>query len=234
MAVINFVHITNAGALENARKEVAVRKLNGGSRGQIILQFLLESAIVCIISFILAGVFTLIVLPVFNELGGKHLQVTDAPGLAVTRVLLQLGIIFSREYTRLTSCRIQTRFGTVPANLSSAVKGWFGKSLVVLQFSLAVFLLIASLSYYRQMEFIRTKNLGYNPHQVIRSHIAGNRDPKPVQQFLRSELLREPGILSVTFGGDAGADDCQNRRTQHRSGAYGDRRSVLSPRWRSR
>lgn len=204
MAVINFVHITNAGALKRS-KEVAVRKLNGGSRGQIILQFLLESAIVCIISFILAGVFTLIALPVFNELSGKHLQVTDAPGLAGYAVLLQLGIIFLA--------------GIYPAYVLSGFKpalvlyrkpklsgkGWFGKSLVVLQFSLAVFLLIASLSYYRQMEFIRTKNLGYNPHQVIRSHIAGNRDPKPVQQFLRSELLREPGILSVTFGGDAGA-----------------------------
>ncbi|RPD39897.1 ABC transporter permease [Chitinophaga barathri] len=204
MAAINFIHISNAGALRRS-KEVAVRKLNGGSRGQIIVQFLLESAIVCIFSFVLAGVFTLITLPVFNELSGKDLQAGDAPGLLLYAVILQAGIIL---LAGLYPAYVLSGFkpsSVLYRKPKLSGKGLFGKSLVVLQFSLAVFLIIASLSYYRQMEFVRTKNLGYNPHQVIRSNIPGNRDPKPVQQFLRSELGREPGIRSITFGGDAGA-----------------------------
>ncbi|MBO9153552.1 ABC transporter permease [Chitinophaga sp. GCM10012297] len=213
MAVINFIHISNAGALRRA-KEVAVRKLNGGSRRQIIKQFLLESAIVCIISFILAGVFTLIALPVFNELSGKHLQVTDAPGLPFYAIALLAGVVV---LAGLYPAYILSGFKPATVLYSKpklSGRGWLGKGLVVLQFSLAVFLLIASVSYYRQMQFIRAKDLGYNPHQVIRSHIPGNRDPKPVQQFLRTELSREPGIRSVSFGGDAGA---MNAKTNGRT-----------------
>jgi len=78
----------------------------------------------------------------------------------------------------------------------------FGRSLVVLQFSLAVFFIIATIIYYRQMNFIRTKDLGYDPYQVVRTHIRGNREYKAVQQILKYELGREPSIKYISFGAD--------------------------------
>ena len=78
----------------------------------------------------------------------------------------------------------------------------FGRGLVVIQFSLAVFLLIATIVYYRQMDFIRTKDLGYNPNQVIRTAFGGDRDYKTVISFLKNELAKEPSIKMVSFGND--------------------------------
>src|SRR5213079_431948 len=57
----------------------------------------------------------------------------------------------------------------------------FVRALVVLQFSLAVFFIITTIIYYRQMDFIRTKDLGYDPFQVVRTNIPGDREIKPIQ-----------------------------------------------------
>jgi putative ABC transport system permease protein len=83
----------------------------------------------------------------------------------------------------------------------------FGRSLVVVQFSLAVFFIISTIIYYRQMNFIRTKDLGYDPYQVVRTHIRGDREFKPVQEFLRNELAKEPAIEYLSFGADGNLYD---------------------------
>lgn len=49
------------------------------------------------------------------------------------------------------------------------------------------------------MEYIRIKDLGYNPHQVIRTHIKGNRGYKPIQEFLKAELANEPAVSLISF-----------------------------------
>jgi putative ABC transport system permease protein len=67
--------------------------------------------------------------------------------------------------------------------------------------------LIATLVYSGQMEYIRTKDLGYEPHQIIRTSVSGDRDYKPVMEFLRNELTRESSIKMISFGGDANIDE---------------------------
>ena len=84
-----------------------------------------------------------------------------------------------------------------------------GRSLVVLQFSLAVFLLIATIVYYDQMDYIRTKDLGYNPNQIIRTGFGGDRDYKTVISFLKNELAKEPSVKMVSFGNDGWSEDMQ-------------------------
>jgi putative ABC transport system permease protein len=80
----------------------------------------------------------------------------------------------------------------------------FGRGLVVFQFVLSVTMVIASVVFYNQMNYIRTKDLGYNPHQVIRTHINGNRDYAAVQQFLKNEVSSEPAITGISFGQEYG------------------------------
>jgi putative ABC transport system permease protein len=77
-----------------------------------------------------------------------------------------------------------------------------GRALVVLQFALAVFFIIATVVYYRQMNFIRTKELGYEPDMVVRTAIRGDRDFKAVQAVMRAELAKEPSVRFVSFGTD--------------------------------
>jgi putative ABC transport system permease protein len=73
---------------------------------------------------------------------------------------------------------------------------------VVLQFSLAIFLLVATIVYYKQMDFIRTKDLGYEPSYVIRTSIKAIGKPLTVVAELKNGLAAEPSILSVSFGDD--------------------------------
>ncbi len=208
MAGINFINISIAGSLKRA-KEVGVRKISGGSKQQIVFQFLFESAIICVIAFALSVLLTNITLPLFNELAGKQLLWKEF--LEWQLVWWCAGILLI--ITLLT--------GFYPAYLLSSFKprevlynkqklsgrNIFGSALVVLQFSLAVFFIITTLIYYLQMDFIRTKELGYNPYQVIKTNINGDREIKPVQELLRNELAKEPAIKYVSFGGDGGFDE---------------------------
>jgi putative ABC transport system permease protein len=205
MAAINFINISIAGSLKRA-KEVGVRKITGSSRYRIMLQFLGESAILCLLAFIAAMVLTGISLPVFNALTDKHIVWSDAftVGLITACTGILLGIIF---ITGLYPAFILSNFKPVQVLYNKQKAGGrniLGKGLVVMQFSLAIVLLTATLVYYKQMNYIRNKNLGYNPHQVIITNIPGDREAKPIEQFLRNELSKEPSVQMLSFGGDLG------------------------------
>ncbi|MEO6328456.1 MAG: ABC transporter permease [Ginsengibacter sp.] len=203
MAGINFINISIANSLKRA-KEVGVRKITGSSQIQIILQFLVESALLCLAAFALAVLITNLSLPLFNQLTGKQILRAEA----LDKQLVFYGAIIIMMIVLLT--------GLYPAYILSNFKpsqalynkqkltgrNVFGKSLVVVQFSLAVFFVIATITYYNQMDYVRTKDLGYNPYQIIRSNIPGNRETKPIQEFLRNELAKEPSIEQISFGGD--------------------------------
>lgn len=202
MAGINFINITIAGSLRRS-KEVGVRKVNGSSRLQIIVQFLAESALLCAIAFVLALLLTWMALPLFNRLSGKELlfrEAWDGTWLLYCTLILAVIILLTGSYPAwiLSDFRPAQVLYNRPKLTG---RNLFGRSLVVLQFSLAVFLIIATLFYYLQMDYVRTKDLGYNPHQVIRADLAGARDIRQVKEFLRNELKATPAIRSVAFGG---------------------------------
>ncbi len=208
MATVNFINISIAGSLKRA-KEIGVRKITGGTKRQIIFQFLFESAMVCMTAFVVAAVLTNISLPLFNELVKKQLVFSESMDLRLLSWFV--GILFL----------IILLTGFYPAYVLSAFKpkevlynkqklsgrNLFGRSLVVVQFSLAVFFIISTIIYYRQMNFIRTKDLGYDPYQLVRTHIRGDRELKPVQEFLRNELAKEPAIQYLSFGADGNLYD---------------------------
>ncbi len=205
MAGINFVNLTIADSLKRV-KEVGIRKITGGGRFQIIFQFLLESALVCVLAFLVAGLVSGFALPVFNAVAGKRIGIGAAVG---GWLMLDLGVVF---------LVIVLLTGVYPAWVLSGFSakealykkqrlfggGLFGKSLVVFQFSIAVVLLISTLVYSGQMNFIRTKDLGYNPHEIIQTEINGGGAHLPVYRFLKSELASEPAVRGMSFGGGVG------------------------------
>jgi len=203
MAAVNFINISIAGSLKRA-KEVGVRKIAGGSKQQIIFQFLYESAIVCFAAFLLAILFTNLSLPLFNELVRKELVMSESFSIELpgwfAGILLFI-ILLTGFYPAYVLSAFKPKEVLYNKQKLSG-KNLLGRSLVVLQFSLAVFFIIATIIYYRQMNFIRTKDLGYEPYQVVRTHIRGNREYKAVHDILRYELAKEPAIKNVSFGAD--------------------------------
>lgn len=204
MASINFINISIASSLKRV-KEVGIRKITGSSKFQIILQFVGESAILCIIAFVLALVLAQTTLPVFNKLTDKQIAWQDFDmRLSIWFFLL---LISNIVLTGFYPAYILSNFKpaeTLYNKQKISRKNIFGQSLIVIQFSLSVFLIVASIVFYSQMKFIKTKDLGYKPHQVIRTGIAGNREYKPIQKFLKNEIAKEPSIFQISFGGPMG------------------------------
>lgn len=203
MAGINIINSTIGASLRRA-KEVGVRKIVGGSRGQIILHFLGESVILCSIALLLSLALLQMALPWFNQISGKTLeisQIQEPAFLLYALLLLVTVVLLSGFYPAYVVSRFKP--SEVLYNKQKLTgRHTFGRSLIVVQFALAVFLLIATLVYYRQMHYIRTKNLGYNPTGVLRTAIGGGRDPKTIMAILKSELAKEPSITQVSFGDD--------------------------------
>jgi putative ABC transport system permease protein len=202
MATVNFVNISIASSLKRA-KEVGVRKIVGGNKQQIIMQFLIESAIICLSAFLLSVFLTNISLPLFNELVRKELVLSEIIDLQLVSWfagILLLIIVLTGFYPAYVLSAFKPKEVLYNKQKLSG-RNLFGRSLVVLQFSLAVFFIIATIVYYSQMNFIRTKDLGYDPYQVVRTHIRGDREYKPIQEVLRYELSKEPAIKFLSFGG---------------------------------
>jgi putative ABC transport system permease protein len=204
MACINFINLHIAGSLKRT-KEVVIRKINGSSRLHIILQFLGESAILCILAFITAILLTYSVLPFFNDLAGKEIELKDFGASLFVGVilLLVLNILLTGFYPAYLLSRFKA-VETLNNKQTFSKKNYFGQTLIVIQFVIAIALALGSAVSYKQMTFIKTKNLGYNPYQVVITNISGNRDYKPIRELLKNEIAKEPSIEQISFGGESG------------------------------
>jgi putative ABC transport system permease protein len=201
MAAINFININIAGSIKRS-KEVGVRKIAGGSRWQIIAQFLTEASILCLISFLLSLALMYLVLPVFNQLTGRFLLISKIYSSSSFYYLLMLLVILILV-TSVYPAFILSKFRPAEVlynRVTGSRSGTFRKALVVIQFTPAIFLLIATLVYYGQMNYVRTKNPGYNPSQVIRTSVYGDRDYKSVITVLKNDFAKDPLFKKVSFG----------------------------------
>ena len=196
IACINFVNLTVARSLKRA-KEIGVRKVVGGGRGQLMIQFLGESFILCFLAFGFALLLVQMVLPTFNELSNKALAFSylfDANLIAGYFALFAATGLLAGFYPALVLSNynpVQTLYSRF--NLSG--KNYLQKGLVVLQFALASFLIIATLTIYSQFNYLTNKDLGYNDKGVITVGKSGlSRNEAKV---FKDELLKNQNILDV-------------------------------------
>ncbi len=206
MASINFINLNIGNSLTRA-KEIGVRKISGSNRRQIIFQFLIESSIPCLAALCLAFVLTQSLLPFLNQLADRQIAISSMLSWKLFYyifALLLLNILMAGLYPAILLSRF--RPSAVLYN-KSKLRGsnWFGKALVVLQFTIAICLIISSLIYYRQMDFIRTKDLGYNPNNILRIDIPPRRDSKAIYSIFKNELAKVPGIKQVSLEARADA-----------------------------
>ncbi len=205
LASINFVNISIATSLSRA-KEVGIRKLNGSSRSSIFGQFLGESALLCGMAYALALFGLFMVLPVFNVLADKKISLS---GAIDWKLLTGFALVFFINVSLA---------GIYPAWQLSAFKPvetlynrsrparqlLLGKILVVVQFSLAFLLAVATTVFYAQMRFVQNKDLGYEAAYVIRTNINGDQDYEPIRQFLKNETARHSCFEGISFGCEFG------------------------------
>ena len=196
IACINFINLTVARSVKRA-KEIGIRKVVGGDRKQLIMQFLGESFVICFIAFALAVGVVQLILPVFNELSNKALSLSylyDAKLVVEYIVLFGATGFLAGFYPSLVLSGYNP-VQTLYSRFTLAGKSYLQKSLVILQFALASFLIIATITIFFQFNFLITQKLGYDDSNLITIE---KRDLTRMEaKLLKQELMNNPDVIDV-------------------------------------
>ncbi|HMG93976.1 MAG TPA: FtsX-like permease family protein, partial [Chryseolinea sp.] len=199
LACINYINLSMAAALPRSR-EAGIKRVLGSTARMIINQFQTESFLVLLISGLLALLIAWSFMPMLNELSGKHLtfepwadrvigfgfvgvivSIAFVAGIVPALTLLRSGTI------RMLSGKLEFKPGRYPIS----------NVLIVFQFTIAVGLIASTLIVMDQIRFIRNANIGINTEQLIMIPMQTGEIASKYEAF-RSELMKDPGILSVT------------------------------------
>lgn len=196
IACINFMNLATAKASRRL-KEVGIRKTIGSTRKSLILQFLTESLIMSALSVAIACATVPLLLPLFSGIMGKQLEIAFTPELfiAIFAIILVTGLI-SGSYPAFYLSGFNPIAILKGKIRNSVVELLARKGLVVFQFMVSLVLIIAVLIIYKQVDFIQSKNLGYNKSNLIyfdkEGVCATNTDA-----FL-TELKKIPGVVNAS------------------------------------
>lgn len=199
IAGFNFINLSTARSADRAR-EVGIRKAVGAERWQLIRQFTGESMIICGIAFLLAIVFSSMLLPMFNQLAGKTISqsIFGDPRHVLTLFLATavLGVLTGIYPALVLSSfkPVTVLKGRLPAGGSALL---LRKALVVSQFAISTALIIATIIVYNQMRYMRTRNLGFNKDQILVMDTYGD----PAKNAFKQALAGIPGVKSVAMSG---------------------------------
>ena len=197
IACINFMNLATARSAKRA-KEVGIRKVVGAMRSTLIAQFVGEAVVLTFISIIIAIAITTLVLPAFDQLTGKQLSLPfDQPTFwfTILGLILVTGFVAgSYPALFLSSLKpVRVLKGSLKFSWSAS---FFRKALVVFQFAMSVFLIIAMIVVYKQLNYIQTKNLGYDRDNLIYIPIEG--DLVKDYEVFKQNALANTNIVNVS------------------------------------
>jgi putative ABC transport system permease protein len=196
IACINFINLSIARSLARA-KEIGIRKVAGSERKQLIIQFLGESFLLSFFGFVFALLLVTLALPFFNEVSNKALSLSYL--FDIKLIFLYAGLfIVSGLLAGFYPALVLSKFkpvDTLYGRTNYAGKNYLSKGLVVLQFSLATFLIIGTIIIYSQFNFLTHYKLGYNDDNlaIVKT---GPIDAKKVNR-IAEELQKNPAVVSV-------------------------------------
>ncbi|MBN9386037.1 MAG: ABC transporter permease [Chitinophagaceae bacterium] len=195
IACINFMNLSTAKASRRA-KEVGIKKVMGSSRAALIYQFLTEAALTAILSFFLALLIVALLLPVFNQVTGKHLDETfTAPVLATLLGITLLTGVLAGSYPAFYLSGFRPILVLKGKLRNSILELLTRKGLVVFQFTISLVLIVSMIIIYQQVAYVQSKNLGYDREHVVyfdkEGALAQNQDA-----FLAG-LRKVPGVVSA-------------------------------------
>ncbi len=203
VAIVNFVNLNMAQSLSRT-KEVAIRKIIGSSKRQLILQFLLEVTILILISVFLALGLATVALPYYNTLAPIPLTIEKlfSPALLTMAFLVPL---ITGWLTSFIISSYMTAFNLSKASGGKELKIGRGfairKIMVGMQFMISLFLLIATFIVNRQIDFIHTKRPGFARDEILAIQLQGDMKVQAIfsSNTIASELKKLPAVSNVSF-----------------------------------
>lgn len=197
IASINYMNLSSARSVIRA-KEIGVRKVVGAQRSEIISQFLGESVLVTWIALLIAILLTALLLPNINKIAGLGLSINSLLHWQVIVSLLLLpfivGIVsgiypalFMSSFKPVTVLKGVLKIG------SGSVS--FRKALVVTQFGISIFLIVATAVVFKQLRYMQQASLGFNKDYIV--DLGYDSALNPRYDAFRNDLLRNPAIKEV-------------------------------------
>lgn len=199
IACFNFINLATARSFRRA-KEIGVRKVVGAARTQLIIQFIGETVLLSMISMLVAVAATMLVLPWMNDFTGKSIAFNPVAHPLLGLLILAAGVLLG-ILAGIYPALFLSGFRPIKVLKNMKLTGsssWLRPALVVVQFSLSVLLIVATLIVYRQTKYLNDKDLGFDKEQVVYFEARGDVFQK-VEAF-KSELKKSPNIVSVTSG----------------------------------
>ncbi|GAB3264282.1 ABC transporter permease [Larkinella harenae] len=173
LAIVNFTNLSTAGAAKRS-KEIGIRKVMGSVSVQLVGQFLIESVVITFLSLLLSLGLITALLPFFNALAGKQIELAGFFTGDNLTVLLGFGLLvgllagiypaFFLAFSKITTV---LKGGSV---LQTGRRNSLRSGLVIFQFAVSAILIIATLVSYQQLKFMQTKTQGFDKEQVMVIH----------------------------------------------------------------
>jgi putative ABC transport system permease protein len=198
VAVVNFINLSTAQASSRA-KEVAIKKLGGSTRAMLIAQFLTESVIMSFVSTIVALIIIKLVLPFFNDLLGTTLtlKLSDAWFIIPFMILFAMVTgILAGSYPAFFLSAFSPYRVLKGGKIDRTHKGSLRKVLVVLQFTISIFLIVGTLIMYRQIIYMNERDPGFIKDQLLVLENEGALGANA--KSFKETISMIPGVVSVT------------------------------------
>jgi predicted permease len=198
IACINFMNLATARSAKRA-KEVGVRKVVGAGQRLLVGQFIGEAVLIALMAMGLAAGIVLSLLPTFNSLTEKKIALSlgdPAVGLTLLGLTVFTGLL-SGSYPALFLSSLQpvrVLKGTLKFSSGAVL---FRKGLVVFQFAMSILLIVGTVVVFRQVQYIKSKNLGLDRENLVYLPLEG--DLRKSFEPFKQELLAAPGIKTVSM-----------------------------------
>jgi putative ABC transport system permease protein len=202
IACINFINLATA-RYANRAMEVGLKKTLGASRGSLARQFLGESFFVAFLAVLFACLFAVLLLPLLRSLSGQEFSaaIFMKPLYLSSFVFFTVLVgVLAGSYPAffLSSFDpVQTLKGKLKAGAASSL---FRRTLVVGQFAISIALVIGTMAIFEQMQFIRSKHLGFDKEQVLVLSLPRSKNVSP--QTVRDEMASIPGVANAGMSAD--------------------------------
>lgn len=200
LSAINFINLKTAQASQRA-KEIGVRKAIGSTKSNLVLQFLMETFIICFASYLFSLALTELLLPSFNKFYDKEMVMNDwhiyfYSFAMVLMVTLISGLIPATYLSNFKAIE------TLKGNFARSKHGiWLRNGILTLQLIISSFFIIGSIIVNQQVRYMMNKDLGYSGKQILMVNFSED-NPKPWMKYerLKNEMRKIQGISDISYG----------------------------------
>lgn len=202
IGAINYINLTTAFSLKRA-KETSVRKVLGASRKQLMLQYLIDAIFFSLVAYGLACVLCFFLLPLFNNLSGKVISesIFDQP---LYLLLLFIAALITGLLSGLYPAFLISGFKPIESLKGRFISGMKGisirKALVVIQFSISLILIVATLVVFTQLSYMRNQDLGFKKDHMLVIDFHFDERILAHTEAIKQQLKGIPGVTAASIG----------------------------------